>query len=804
MNGNYSNNSPGAGDYNKGAQQPIPRPVDDDGSLILRDLFKSPASAAANWQCMYRDDFRNMQHRALAQMPMDGFPPFSASNDRRMGQAGRTNTNFGHVRKTVMEQCAPFNAIMESMDPLAYIPTRYGTDIERLWIEPILAEEWTRQMINWSRFQPLWQQTVHLYKFEGVAFELHEDEWNWQWIVKGLQDMKLPRRSPPDVEKLYVAACKVDELCPNLYKNILYPEVAKKLGWDPEMVKDCIMKAAPLSPIPTDFQEWGKLAKNLDIITSGTAPMVETIHTWAKELDQTVSHYVGRYDGAGQWLYKKLGKFQAMKHFMTLYAGGVGTNGDLHSIRGLGTYLFNAGVMMDRTLSAACDAVQQSSMSYLKLNGPSEDVYQSLPYRSVAPGLMVLNEGFEFMPQHTPNFKESLDPWYERVKSIFDSQGNDTMSSAGGQQGPYVSDKRTEAQVMLGNQMTEGDMGLFFSSKQEAFKEVIRRMSRKSYAPNEPGGREVWNMLNRLKARGVPLEAWYQVDWEAVEINRGVGRGSLQARRMMADALMGKYPYYDAKGQQVVLRNWTQAYSGARLAREIVPLDPGLRPPQDLENANLENSPLMSGDQLLIANIQVLGNQNHAVHLDSHVAALQRIFQATAAPTAAMPSAPQAQAPGPQINANQMFTQAAPLHAHAMEHLQALNQQSADYSKFKAILEQQNEAIENQGKRMAAEEQKQQMGGAQGQGQAPDGQPAPSQGEGTSAGDPATAAPTGAILNELINANATAKLEHQKAAAEAGQAELKAQHQELQNNKLKLELAHLTMQMQQTANTPTQ
>ncbi len=514
-------------------------------------------------------------------------------------------------------------------------------------------------MTNWPRFNALWQQTTRLYISEGVGMEMWQDEWDWRWMVMGMQQMKFPRRVQPCVENMDVWTVKIDMLCSDLFRYIMYPDSARKLGWNPEAVEASIMKAVPVGWIPSDFQEFQRIMKDLDLLPQATAPMIETLHTFAKELDGTISHYISRYDADGKWLYKKLGKFKSAKHFMVMYTYDVGTNGDLHSIRGQPSNLFNAGVMIDRTLSAAADAVIQASTAVLKTNGiTSEDAYLSLPYRAVGPGLMSLNEGFEFAPQNTPKFQESLGPWYDTVRGIFGEQVSDTIGVPDGNgTGPYVSDKRTESQVMAGNQMTEGGMALFFPPKRELFKEVIRRMSRRTYAQNEPGGREVWDLRNRLLKRGVPLDAWYQVDIDGVEINTGFGRGSTQARRIMADSIMAKYPYYDAQGQNIALRTWTAAYSNSRMAKMLVPLVANARPPQDLEDANNENTPLMSGP-IFAANIQVLGNQNHVVHCQSHAEALTRLFQYNSAG---------------QLPPDQAVQMMQPLHAHALQHLQLIN-----------------------------------------------------------------------------------------------------------------------------------
>lgn len=755
----------------KQSQQPIPPPVTSDNKLILQGRIQNPKTALSLFQFLWFGDFQNMRVRALIARALDGFPPLSDANNARLGQRGKTNVNWGHVRRAFQEACMPFNDILESMFPLMYVPTNYGTDEERDWIEPILAEEISRCIRNWSKFNPLWQQTVRLFISEGVGIEMWTDEWNWQWIVKGMQDVKFPRRVAPFVDAMDVVSIKVDELTSDLFKYIMFPARADKLGWNSKAVQESILKAVPLTLTPSDLEQWEKIAKNLDILPQQTAPMVETIHTIAKELDGTMSHYISRYDGEGPWLYERIGKYREASRFMVLYTYDVGTNGDLHSIRGLCHHLFNPGVTMDLALSAAADAVIRRATAVVQ--GAGEDALNSMPYRSIG-SEMVLNEGWEFVDQKTPPFQETFEPWYQTIKNnVFDPQRGDYFSGSGAQtesreKGVYVSDKQSTNNIVQGSQFTASAMNLFFTQKQCWAREVVRRLIRKSYRQNEPGGREAWDLRNRLKKRGVPLEALYQADIGGIEINTGIGRGSLNARRAMFDTLMSRFYQFDAKAQNLLLREWATIYSNARKGRELVPTVEGARPPHDLEDANNENTPLMSMNPLFAANIQVLPNQNHEVHCESHIQALTRIFQANA----------QGQDP------NTTLMMAQPLHAHATQHLEMMAPSDPATGEFKATLEQMNEFLTNQAKRMAAQQLKMQQAQAQGAPANGNGAPAPQGANGSAADNQDTPG----LLREAVEAEDSLQFNQSKRQLDLQQSQVKLALLQQQQAKLTQEM----------------
>lgn len=681
----------------------VPTPITDEGELILKGRIRNPASVAALWYSLWFADFGNMRMRTMIQRLLDGFPPYSDNDSVIRGQGKRANVAFGHVRRAFDRACSPYNEVLDSMVPLFSTPTTHGTEAQRQIWEPAMAEIITNVLKGWPKFHHLWQQTVRLFKSEAVALEYHDDEYNWQWNVEGMQKMKFPRDVRPCVEDLDVWVLKDRLLCSQLFKNIKNPKIADKLGWNVEAVKAAILKAAPQTPIPSDTQNWEEIYKNLDILYAGGPPVVEIVHCWAQELDGTVSHYMSRGDGVGEFLYQSTGKFRDSSSFMTMYIADVGTNGDLHSIRGLPHHLFNAGVMMDRILSAAADAVVQSATAVIKVG--NEDALNSTPYRMVGP-MMALNEGCEFVEQHTPDFADTLLPYYQTVKNIFDADAPEGSSGRAGQPtgGAYVSDSAHSTEILVGNQLTSAEMHLFFNAKQQMFRQVLRRMIRESYSSAEPGGKEVNKIKTLLLKAGIPLKAFYEIDIDSVEINVPFGHGSTAARRMMISDLMRQINYYDKEAQQMILRAYTAIFGSAKWAKELVPFTPGLRPPPDLFDANMENTVFLGGNQLAITAVHVLPNQDHEVHCGSHLTGLTTMFQLNSEG---------------QLPPDQVVTLGAPLHAHATEHWQLMNPTSQNYKAYKETLQQMNEFLVNQGKKMAAEQQKAQAEGAAGQGGEP-------------------------------------------------------------------------------------
>lgn len=741
----------------------IPVPVDsEDNRLILRGRVRSPGTVKSVFGALWFADFQNMQMRAIIQRMLDGFPPYDNYDDKRFGQFGRTNVNWGFVRRAFDEEVAPYNDILESMSPICYLPTNYGENRERDWIEPILAEAFDEMIRAWGGFYPMWLQLVHLFVSEGVGMTIFEDDLNWEWTVQGLQHIKFPRRVHPDINDVDMFVAKVDMTCSKLFKYVKNRAYAEKAGWDVPGVQMAISKAAPVAWIPSDFEEWQKIRKNLDIIPTDTPPEVQTLHAWVAELDGTWSHYIAWYDGPtdGNFLFKKEGMFRSADAVGTLFCYDVGSNGDLHSIRGLPHHLFNPGVALDRVLSAMADATVQSATTVIQ--SPSEDALNGLPFRQIGP-MMAMNEGWKFIKQETPPTTESLIPFYETVLPVFNARqdaNSKLMGQNGAKKGPYVSDQQQSQAAITGGQLSASAMNLFFAALDRHFKQVARRVCRPTYAQNEPGGEQVWWLRNYLVARGVPLKALYEIDISRVRVNRGLGRGSQAARQAMIETLMQRKESLDPQGQNRLMRMWVTANSNARIAAELVPNQPGMRPPEDLEDANNENGLLLGPDMLAAMMVVLQPNQNHIVHCGAHIEGLQKLFALNARG---------------QMPPEQAVQRGVPAHAHAVQHWKLINPETQEYSAFKAQLQQMDEFFTNESKHLAAQQQKAQEKMAQqgGNGSTPAGG-MPQGGNGNSVPQ-APQADTGGLLNEAVHSADELAFSRQMQAAKLSEAQAKAQ-----------------------------
>ena len=422
-----------------------------------------------------------------------------------------------------------------------------------------------------------------------------------------------------------------------------------------------------------------------------TAITVEVIHGWVREVDGTVSHYIARTDGQGDFLYKKEGKFEDMSRMLVAFLYGIGANGTFHSIHGVLQKTFGAGMAMNKLICRMMDMGIHSSTPMIQAS--SEESLNEMPLTPMGQ-YIAMAPGYSWVETKLPEFEQSLIPLIGQLTNLLAARSTPFTSTVK----PGNNERKTRYQQQSEDEtqakMSSSGITLFKNSLTQLYREVARRFIRDPYPQSWVGGPEVNEFKARCLSRGVPLEAIKQVDVKRIEVNMGIGRGSAAARRVCADSLNTLYNRADAKGQNIINYQIASAYAGPELAKEIFPTQPGLRPPQDLEDANNENSAISSMASLgLPQTIVVLPTQNHGIHIESHLADLGNINEAL-----------QSQ----QIPLDKAITLMNPKMIHTEQHLQMLDPEDPNRSIYVENLKQVREVVTNGARQVAAQQAKMQ------------------------------------------------------------------------------------------------
>ena len=648
----------------------------------MRGRINNAQTLASLFQALFIADFQASRVRALIQSEVDGNPPFDSSRDRANGVGGRTNINFGYLTQSQREIEEPYISLFDGIDQFGITPVTEGTEQEKLEWGEIIAEEITRMIRNEPDFHTNIQLLIHMFTMFGVAFTFRDDKFDWRSKVYDLQYLKLPRRTRATINAVDMVTCKVSMLPAQLYRKIENEEAAIKAGWNPKAVKDAIRTAMQRAPDSTNPQELQESWKDQDYFTGLSATTVEVVHGWVAEVDGTITHLIGRYDGQGEFLYKCEGMYRNMSELITAYTYGVGSNGDFYSIRGNAWNGHNMSVSLNLLTGKFFD--QSIFYATPMVQASSEDAIIDQMIQPRGPYNMVV-QGTTFPEVPKIDFQGGLIPAIQQAQQIFAMRSRSPGSNLQG-----GSDRKTAEEIKTQNEiegrLTTGGINLFFQSWKNDFKEIVKRAINPDYPAGHPGHAEVMEFRKRCIKRGVPEKAIFSVDVGAVEINQGIGKGSAQERRAASNAVMNIINRLDVEGQQVATRSYLAAYTSVPYANLLVPKTTGSRPPMDLQIANMENSLMALGQQAIIE-----PNQNHVVHVGAHLEALNDI---------------NGQLANMQIPMEQAIPQMQPIWEHAGQHMQFVPQDSPLYPTYKEELEQLGEVIINGSKHLAAEQRK--------------------------------------------------------------------------------------------------
>lgn len=669
----------------------IPSIVDPStNQIIKRGRVKSPGDLVSAWDSLWWADLDSADQRSRAQQWRDGMPPYSPRKEALMGTSGRTNVNWGIGDQIALDAEMPYNDILDGVDTLFSMPTKWGASTDRIYAEQVMAEEITRMLRSWSQFDPLYQLNVRLFVDEGVSFAFFEDDFCWKWDIVGLQHLVFPRRVKADINQVDIIVAKRQLLPYKLYEKCANEDLSASEGWDRDATWEAIKTAAQPTLKANDFQEWEMAWKNHDYILGQTAITVEVIEGWVREVDGTVSHYIARSDGKGDFLYKKEGKYKDMSRMLVPFLYGVGANGTFHAIHGVLQKTFAAGMAQNKVFCRALDMAIHASTPYLQCT--SEEALQELPMTPMGQ-YVAMAPGYGWVETKIPPFAEGLYPLLEQINGFLSARTRPySQTSKKVASNAPKTKYQQQSEDDQDSRLSSSGVTLFKNGLTGLYREVVRRIIQDPYPQSWVGGPEVQEFIARCNDRGVPTEAIRAVDWKRVEVNMGIGRGSAAARRVAADSLNILYPRADAKGQNLINYMVASAYAGANVAREIFPTEPGLRPPQDYEDANNENSAISSMAALRMPQtIQVLPTQNHGIHIERHAEALNAINE--------------------QLQTNQIPLEKAipimePLLAHTEEHLAMMDSTSPNRGVYKDLLTNFRMVVTNGAREISARQEK--------------------------------------------------------------------------------------------------
>lgn len=589
-------------------------------------------AARSIYLALKKADEGSSRNRALIDGMFNGAPPFNANDLKEMGQGDRTNLDFGEAAALKEQALAGYYDLTNSVDKIARVRTSYGTPEQAAEWSEAISEEFHHTLKEWSEFEFNHQRLSDMFVSHGVAVSYFEDEIDWRYRVTGFNEFRIPRGTRASEGEIEVATVDREYRADELYAFIREPQVAEELGWDVTTVREALKRACA-SDTTTSLGDWERLEvelKNNDIMW-GTAKskVVKVVHMWVKEFCGCVTHLIFLQEplptGPGatkeSFLYRKQDRFESPTQCWVTFCYGVG-NGTYHGIRGLGFKIYPHIQVLNRLRCGMVDGALLSSSLIVQPSDSSTRALDDLtltyygPYALFPPGLKIVEKA-------VPNLQQNIIPVISDMAAQMQNNSGAYQTRAVGGDNTARTAYEVRAQLQKESILSSASINLFYHPWKRLLNETYRRLARRGYSANEPGGREAVEFRKRCLKRGVPEEAIYRV--RSVEPVRAIGYGSPQMRMAAVDETMQIFGSLDEMGRINLLRDRIAARFGQEVVDRYLPSpNTALRPPIDAKIAILENATMVEGNS-----IPVSPGENHFLHAQAHLQAADGLDAAT-------------------------------------------------------------------------------------------------------------------------------------------------------------------------------
>ena len=580
-----------------------------------KSRLKNAQSAFAIYQNLVDADVDSASQRVKVQAMLDGEPPYNPSTLKSLGQSYRSNLNFLEATADLEYSLTAYSDLVNGVPQIAQIKTDFGDASQKGNYSQILSEEFDRVLRkDWDEFFYNQQRLAHEFVAYGVGFAFFEDDTDWRWKVAGLKDFYVPRGIPASDSRIEFCCARRSYYAHELFQYIQDPKTAREVGWDVDEARRAIINAVPADVAGTrlEWEEIQVMLKDNDLSLSfARSAEIQTIHYYIREFDGRITHAIGLRDGSNKnFLFRKDGRFENINQALVLFTYGIGTNGTLHSIRGLGYKIYPHVQVTNRLRNAIVDATLLSTSVMIQPQTMDDLTNLTIAYNGP---MAILPPNLNIVDRNTQNVAVNALPVAQELTVVrrnnTGSYASQTAVSAGSAERTATEvSAQLEREAVLSTQA----QNFYYVPWGKLLKEQFRRLSRNTWKENELGGKVALEFHRRLRARGVPIEALQRV-YDVTPL-KAVGYGSAQARLLAYNEFMQMLPMLDETGRANVVRDRIAVRVGYdQVDRYAPPANVPQRLPVDAKIAELENDSMQGG-----RGVTVQPGENHAVHLQVH------------------------------------------------------------------------------------------------------------------------------------------------------------------------------------------
>lgn len=614
-------------------------------NLLLEERLTKPSALRAMDARHVMDDGPASANRAAIKELMDFVPPYDQQALDDMGMGERHNINFGLGAAIKNEAVGAYLDIFSTPETLVKIALdqEVDEDMRSTWAF-IMSDEFTNMAREWDASMANMLLLADTFVTQGVAIPWFEDKSTVLYEVSSLEDCKFPRDTvavPSRVEAMTIRR----KLQPgDLFAKIEGHEEETDInGWNGPMVKRLIESAAPPSIFHDawNYEEAARLIKANRVSGASGLPCIELVWGIIKELDGSISVYatsknapvgtdgkpIEEKDDDSEWVYKKRSSYDDANQAFQIFAFSIGNKNHIHTIRGLGYAIYEAGQADNMLRCKMMDAVRHRAGELYQSDG-SIDSVEDLQFIDLGFGVVVPKGLKGLQQQNMMQMDKGIGYVLESNQQMLGKHASGLADSSLVQNpGARRNEMQVTAEIQHLNKMQGFAVSLFYGPYDKLCRELVRRSFTETQT-NLAAAKMVERMKAACVRRGVPPDVFGKIDLSATRAVRLMGAGSKGSRIIGFQNLGELYSSMDAQGQENYNYDFASEIKGAEAAQRYFGRPGERRGHVDMSIAQLENKELLEGNML-----EPIDGENKMVHLEEHIqeliAGLQQVNEGT-------------------------------------------------------------------------------------------------------------------------------------------------------------------------------
>jgi hypothetical protein len=605
--------------------------LDEKGNAVtVEERLKDATNLRAIHAHLSDEDRSRERNRAKVQAMVDYKPPYDPALMRERGRSSDFNVNFGEGAAVVNESVNGYVDLFTSTQTLIHLPLKYGTTEynNKIEWENIIAEEFTSMVRGWDKAQFSFLELVNTFVTHGVAVGMLPDKLSWHFNAASLSNFKFPERSKAISSEVEICTCSEFLTPAQLSEHIQNEALATEKGWNVEEVKRVIARSANVGTGRDgyDTQNYEQLEEKIKANShrEGTVyNTIEIIRCWSKEHDGKVSYYVCTVDAFNSkeekedkfkdFLFRERGCYDNMRQAMHLFPFFTGTNGNIHSIRGLGHMVYPQVQASNLMQCSMLDSAREAMSTKYTMNGDKD--LENMPI--IQSGTATLIPSYlTVVPQAAPDLQRSAMPAMNLLSSQIGKHSSasslsDVLDNTGKERRGNF---EVQAAVEHFSSINAAAMRLFFKPWRELLVEMARRAFRKEQDEKTEAGADAKRLRQRCINRGVPEEVFADIDFDEAAVRMPIGLGNAAARNSLFAQGTALLPEMDDVGRKQFAVDRAVHLFGPEVASEYINTQTVPRQPFDKKIAEMENNQMLAGMQ-----VEIDTSENFLVHLRIHV-----------------------------------------------------------------------------------------------------------------------------------------------------------------------------------------